>query len=203
MNTIKRPLTPAKPSPRAALARRVEAREEQNRVARALADKAAREAAEKRDAQHAEDVRAVASARARAVGMGEIQIQRFANRIESARRAHVASGNAKPFNAYEKISDALADLGHGLKRPRGNALDASLPPPSVSEGHKPPPGVVAPSGKNEAQAREAQAAAARDRAAVHAAEVRSDRERYEERLRALGLRNPATMPDPAGSAGIR
>jgi hypothetical protein len=189
---VTRTRVPAKPTPearqRAALRRRVDAADEQ-RSQGAEAAKAERAAERARKRDNVRDAAAYAAGQWR---LGPVDTRTLVN-------ATLAAFDRGEFGPTT-IRDKLAEMGRGVRVPRGaSPLDAQLPPPA-QQGRRPPPGARS----REQDAQEEERRRALERGERHRAQNERDREAYRDALARHGLQDPGVghTPGNGGSLGL-
>ena len=131
---------------------------------------------------------------AQAMGLDKVALTSLDRTVEHALQRHRAAGlPLKAFDPYSVVSNWKARHGRALDPPRKHAspLEAALPPPRQEAR-------VLPCDR---KAHDAALSAYQERGARHREEDIKRRERYDARLRELGLNNPAIGSTPGTGSG--
>jgi hypothetical protein len=131
---------------------------------------------------------------AQALKLDKVALTSLDRSVEHALEDHLKAGKAlKAFDPYAVVSNWKARHGRALDPPRKHAspLESALPPPRTEARVMP----------NDRKAHDQALSAYQERGARHREEDIKRRERYDARLRELGLANPAIGSTPGTGSG--
>ena len=182
-------------SPAARLASQLETRERHSKRERELESQLAAEQAAHEATKYRNSIEETVILNKQAMGLDDLAFRSLDNTVENAVKEHLVAGKPlKAFPVFDVINGWKARHGKALPLPAKDAspLDAQLPPPRTETRVLP----------NDRAAHDAAMRPYQERSARARERDLRERERYDRRLREMGLQNPAIGSFPGGSSGM-